>query len=115
MITVKQHERLIDKITSLSELELDQLLQDIGQHLYKNNLEHLIDNAFQLDDQTEQIEELEEELKNMDEELSNSKEETHALKVQISIAINLLDEMEGEEFGEEWGRKQVSKIKEALQ
>lgn len=73
MITVKQHEKLIDRITGLSELELDQLLKDIGQHLYKNNLEHLIDNAFQMDDQTEEIERLEEEVDNLENKLDDLK------------------------------------------
>lgn len=65
MLTVKQHERLIDKISSLSEIELDALLKDIIDHLRRNNLNHLIQSACDVDDLEATIDDLSNELQNI--------------------------------------------------
>jgi phage shock protein A len=54
-------ELLLIQIQSLTELELDDFLQGIGQHLSKNNLEHLIDRAFDMEGNQDRIDELEDE------------------------------------------------------
>lgn len=71
MSEIKTTEQLIEEIKRLPEIELDELLHEVGQHLYRNKLEHLIDSAFQMDDQTEQIEELEEEVRDFESILSS--------------------------------------------
>ena len=93
MITVQQHEKLIDRIASLSELELDSLLKDIGQHLQKNNLEHLIDNAFQVDDQAEEIEGLEAEVQELEEKIELLETDRDNLQVKIDEAVDLLEDV----------------------
>lgn len=76
-------ERLIDQIKGLSELDLDQLLREISQHLYKNKLEHLIDNAFQIEDYTAQIEELEDEVRDLERERDDLKATLNKIKALI--------------------------------
>jgi cell division protein FtsB len=115
MITVKQHEKLIDKISGLSEIELDQLLKDVGEHLRKNNLEHLIDNAFQMDDQTDEIEGLEQRVSELESEIDTLESDSRDLQTKIDGAIEKLEELEGEEFGEDWGREKIEETIKLLQ
>lgn len=55
-------ELLLVQTRMLSELELDDFLKGIGEHLHKNNLEHLIDNAFDMEGGADRIAELEDDL-----------------------------------------------------
>jgi regulator of sigma D len=78
MLTVRQHDKLIDRITGLSEIELDQLMQDIADHLRRNNLDHILD----VYDLQQEIDVLEDELK----EAEESKEEVDE---KLSEIVNL--------------------------
>lgn len=108
MITVEQHEKLIDKISKLSELELDDLLKDIGLHLRKNNLEHLIKNAFVIDDFEGEIDELNEKIEREEEKVENLESEKQNLECKIEDAIELLEEILEEPFSEDWGRDKIN-------
>src|SRR5688500_11704885 len=99
MITTRQHEKLIDRIKGLSELELDDLLKDIGQHLRKNKMEHLIDNAFDMDDHTEQIEELEEDVRELETEKDGLTDKLHEI-FMICESVEDTEEFEEEAFNE---------------
>lgn len=66
MLTLKQETVLIDRIKSLSELELDSLLKEIGQHLRKNNLEHLIDNSFDIETFEDELREAEDRIEELE-------------------------------------------------
>lgn len=111
MITVKQHEKLIDKISRLSELELDDLLKDIGLHLRKNNLEHLINNAFVIDDFEGEIDELNEKLEEKEEKIEDLESDKQNLEVKIEDAI---DELEGLEYDGEDSLTDKSKVKDII-
>jgi chromosome segregation ATPase len=110
MITVKQHEKLIDKISKLSELELDDLLKDIGLHLRKNNLEHLINSAFQIDDFEGEIDELNNKLEKVEEKLEDAESEKQHLESKIEDAVELLEEMQEEPFSEDWGKNKIEQV-----
>lgn len=110
MITVRQHEKLIDKISKLSELELDELLKDIGNHLHKNNLEHLIDNAFQIDDFEGEIDELNEKVEELEEKLETAESEKQNIESRMEDAVELLEEMQEEPFSEDWGKDHIEQI-----
>lgn len=97
MITVKQHEKLIDRITSLSEIELDQLLKDIGQHLHKNKLEHLIDAAFQLDDQADEIRDLEYDLEELEKQKDKAIDKLDGVRILCNKATDI-EEFEDKAF-----------------
>ncbi len=93
MIAVRQQEKLIERIASLSELELDGLLREVAQHLRKNNLEHLINNSFQMEDYTEEIEKLEESL--ADAERENDEKEDKLREIEnICDDVDYLEEFE---------------------
>lgn len=98
-ITVRQHEKLIDRIKGLSELDLDQLLRDIAQHLYKNKQEHLINSAFQMDDQTEQIEDLEKEVYDLEQERDDLQDSLHEIH-NICLSVGDVEEFDDEAFAE---------------
>jgi hypothetical protein len=67
MITVKQHEKLIDRITGLSELEFTSLIEDIATHVNRNKLHHIISSSFILDTGYS-IEEMEDSLDDLEKE-----------------------------------------------
>lgn len=94
MITVEQHEKLIDKISKLSELELDDLLKDIGLHLRKNNLEHLINNAFVIDDFEGEIEALQDQVSRLESDKDELTSNLGAAEDKIQDAIDALGESE---------------------
>lgn len=89
MLTIRQHEKLIDRVAGLSELELDGLLKDIAYHLRKNNLRHLIDNAFQPDDYEENIADLESDLNEMEDERNDLKEKLFDVRVLCEQAADI--------------------------
>lgn len=60
-------ENLLKQVCSLPEIELEELLGGIGEHLRKNKIEHLINNAFIMDDQAEEIESLEDKVEKLEE------------------------------------------------
>lgn len=68
MITVKQQEKLIDRIKGLSELELDGFLEELSSHIRKNNLIHLIDSNFNLNDHAAELEDLERDYRDLETE-----------------------------------------------
>lgn len=57
---------MIDKIKSLSELEMASLLQEIDTHLTKSGMLHLVDEAFCVWDLEGEIEDLEEKVANLE-------------------------------------------------
>lgn len=110
MITVKQHEKLIDRIKSLSELELTSFMEDFAVHIRGNNLTHLIDNSFNLRDQDDEIEDLEHDLEKMERDLEKMEREKEDAEEKLSEIENLCYvAMDVEEF-EEDAFAQVQKI-----
>jgi peptidoglycan hydrolase CwlO-like protein len=83
MLTVKQHERLIDKIKTLSEIELDGLLKDIVEHLQNNKLNHLLFSAYGLEDLSDEVDELQERVSELEEERDELKDTIDQIKAII--------------------------------
>lgn len=73
MKTMETGLQLIDRIKALTEIELDDLLGEINDHLYQNKMQHLAERAFQIDDQIDTIEELEDEIKELKRERDDLK------------------------------------------
>lgn len=87
MLTLKQETVLIERIKKLSELELDGLLKQIGEHLRKNNLEHLIDNSFDIETHEDELNDA----NNVIEELESSMGKIHSITMDVED-IDELDE-----------------------
>lgn len=111
ILTARQHEKLIDRIATLSELELDQLLKDIGQLLRKNKQEHLIDDAFDMDDWRERVSDLEYEVEKME----NEQSDFDSLIQRVNELCDEADDIEDfEEDSIEQLRVIIKKIKNEL-
>jgi predicted nucleic acid-binding Zn-ribbon protein len=76
-------ELIMSQVGRLSELELDDLLKEIGHYLSKNNLEHLINNSFDMDGDSTRVLELEEELEDAEDEISRLKSRIQDLEEEI--------------------------------
>ena len=63
MITLQKEEKLIDKLCSLTELEIQPILKELREHLYKNKMGHL------MEDNLQRVEELEDEVEDLKEEI----------------------------------------------
>jgi flagellar motility protein MotE (MotC chaperone) len=100
MLTVRQHDKLIDRITGLSEIELDQLMQDIAEHLRRNNLDHLLD----VDNLQEEIDCLEDQLKEAEESKEDVDEKLFDITHLCYAALDI------EEYEEDSFEKIVSII-----
>lgn len=91
MITAKHHEHLIETINGLSELEMDELLRGISEVLYRNKMEHLIDNHFEVGD------EISGELYEVKEERDNLERQVEQLEADLSrykkIIMNIKNEL----------------------
>lgn len=71
MLTLKQEDRLIKKITSLTELELSSIIKRIAEHLQKNNLEHLIDESFDIETYEDELEDAQDRIEVLESTLSD--------------------------------------------
>jgi hypothetical protein len=107
MNTVEQQEKLITEISKLSELELDELLRGIAFILTKQSLNHLADSAFLLENHQELIDDLEERVEHRDQKIENLESDKQHLELKIEKAIDELEKLQGEPFGEDWGREVV--------
>jgi predicted nuclease with TOPRIM domain len=104
MITIRQHDKLINKIKTLSEIELDQLLSDLAEYINKNNLNHLADNAFRFNDQSDEVASLEDEVDRLEDKLQEKSNECISIESRVDDAIDVLEALlntECSDFGKE--------------
>lgn len=80
MITVKQQEKLINRFETLSELELDSVIEDLYAVLSKNHLTHLIDRHNGNTELQEEVECLKDELKESQQEADDLKDKLLEIK-----------------------------------
>lgn len=66
-------------IENLNELETLALLQRIGEHLRKNNTEHLIDQVFDRDDLAGEIDGLKEEIESLKLKMSQASDKANQI------------------------------------
>lgn len=70
MTTLKQEEKLIDQLKSLTELELQSLLEELREHIYMNSFQDMVHRALGTDDVLEANEELNEEIDRLNDKIS---------------------------------------------
>lgn len=66
MLTLRSEVKLIDRLKSLSELELSGVMSELHDHLRKNKMMHILENEFRLQNDITRIEELESELSDLE-------------------------------------------------
>lgn len=86
MVTVSQQSRIMDKIKSMSELELSGLIDEIRTHCDKNRMSHLFDD--------DQVQDLENELENMEADLDAMIREKDQLIERIDLIQDAVKEFD---------------------
>lgn len=79
MLTIQEENELIEKISSLTELEFRSLIESIKDHVTKNNLEQVISDNFELAD-SEEMDELNSEVSKLEEKIEELETENSRLE-----------------------------------
>lgn len=96
MITTKQQEKLIQRFETLSELELDSVLEELVAHIQKEKLGHLLDKHTGIDDLRNEIEGQENTISDLEKEVDDLRDDLHEIE-------NVCEEAEDIESFEEEG------------
>lgn len=115
MITAQHQQLLVETIRSLSELELDDLFREVADHCRKNHLSHLLENHFDVEDLQSQVDELEEKVDKLQDDNSDLERDKDNLETKISEAVDILDDLVSEEFGEDFGKEKIEEAIKKLQ
>lgn len=76
-------EALITLVTALPEIELAEVMTEIGKHIQREKLEHLIDDVFEIETNEKEIERLEDEISDLEREVDSQRDEIGALKKKL--------------------------------
>lgn len=106
MITIKQQEKLLGRIKTLSELELEAVFKEICEHLQRNDMRHIIKNVIDPDDFESEAEELTDTLSDMENERDEKIDD-------LSTIDSICDEAEGIEDFED-PEKQIEELKSII-
>lgn len=87
MITLKQESTLLKKLKSLTELELRGVLEELADHVRKNNFEEMVEEVFDLRD-------LGREVRSLELEIDELEIEKDRLETRIMDALNILEDIE---------------------
>lgn len=68
MITVKQESKLLEKIKSMTELELYGFWEQLYDYMEQEKMLHVVEQVFRLEDREDEIDKLKDELSDMEEE-----------------------------------------------
>lgn len=99
MLTLRSEVKLIDRLKSLSELELSGVMSELHEHLIKNKMMHILENEFRLQNDIIRIEELESELSDLERDNERMNDTLFNIKVIASKADDI-EEYEEESFDE---------------
>lgn len=66
MITLKQEEKLIDRLKGLTEIEWTSLMQELRDHLIKNDLGHIFNPVSDIEDLRGEIDDLNEKVEKLE-------------------------------------------------
>lgn len=85
MITLKQEEKLIDRLKELTELEMLSILEELSDHIYKNGLHEMASKALDVFDYREENQELDEEIERLRDEVSDLKEQLEDAEMKLTV------------------------------
>lgn len=98
-MTLKQENKLIDRIKSLSELELTTLIEELRDHFRKNKLNHVFDDVTDCSHLQDEINELEEKVESLEEKLEESNSDAQHWEDKADRASRILLELIDNEHG----------------
>lgn len=93
MLTLRSEVKLIDRLKSLSELELSGVMSELHEHLRKNKMMHILENEFRLQNDITRIEELESELSDLERDIERMSDTLFNIKI-------IVEDFEESEFDE---------------
>lgn len=96
MITLKQESVLIKKLKSLTELELISVLDELAEHIYKNNLSDAVEQALDVHDLKGDIRSLERDIEELQEDISELKNKMREADDVLQDIENLDDDVQKE-------------------
>lgn len=99
MITIKQQEKLIERFETLSELELDSVLEELVAHLEKNHLWHLLEKHTGADDLENEVEDLEQKVTELEEDIHEYKDSMREIE-NVCDSVEETQEFEDGAFDE---------------
>lgn len=111
MITVKQQSKLMERIKSLSELELDSFFKELSEHLRKSEYSHLIDRHFENPDLQGKINDLEENRDELEKENEEAEEKLSDIQ-KVIYQVEDKEEFEEDSFNEL--KRAIDKINKIL-
>lgn len=116
MISVQHHDKLLNDVASMSELELDSFLSDLKNQIEKRGLPHLLENIFgsSSDDIDDEIESLLDEISHLKSELDDYKD--NILKIyHLSVDAKDIDyTSDGGDEREVLLEKEVEELKKVM-
>lgn len=83
MLTLRSEVKLIDRLKSLSELELSGVMSELHEHLRKNKMMHILENEFRLQNDITRIEELESELSDLERDIERMSDTLFNIKIIV--------------------------------
>jgi hypothetical protein len=105
MLTLKTEEKLINRLKSLSEIELESVLDELYEHLVKNKMLHVANSAFGQDE----IDELSHKLDEKTDEFDLVESELDDLKSYTQRAVVILEGIDEDGEPEEIRSKNIKK------
>lgn len=109
MITLKQEEKLLDRIKALTELELTTLIQELKDHFRKNHLNHVFDDITDNSYLQDQVYELEEKVDSLEEKLEEATSDAQHWEDKADQASKILLELIDNEHGEDQLNEKLNK------
>ena len=94
MITLKQESTLLKKLKSLTELELRGVLEELADHVRKNNFEEMVEEVFDLYDLKGEVRSLKGEVRSLELDVDELEIEKDRLETRIKDALNILEDIE---------------------
>src|SRR5687767_15957462 len=101
MITLKQENKLIDRIKSRSELELTTLIQELKDHFRKIKLSHVFDDVSDSLYLQDEVYELEEKVDDLEDKLEEATSDAQHWEDKADQAAKILLDLIDNEHGED--------------
>lgn len=99
MITLKKQEKIIERLKSLTEMDLKTVLEELRDHINFNNWGDMVNEVFGTDDAIQEANNLREEIEALENDIEEKNDTLFNIKVIASKADDI-EEYEEESFDE---------------
>lgn len=99
MITLKKQEKIIEKLKSLTEMDLKTVLEELRDHINFNEWGDMVNEVFGTDDAIKEADNLREEIEELENEMQKKDDTLFNIKIIASKADDI-EEWQEESFNE---------------